>query len=597
VKIRSTQLSIILGFTLLIFITILIIGALSFYLFNNTLRKNSLDNTSQVITQLNRVIDNYISYMNDISLVVVYNNDVRDYVSEASEDKASQVLDTTPIVQVTEKEKVTSLFQSIISVRKDIDSIILLLDNRTIVTDQPHDKLNPYAEWPSTGTSPVTAGLPASSLSSSHVQNLIAGEYPWVITLSRDVWDARTGKHRGMLLVNLNYSVIKDLCSDIHLGKSGYVFIINPAGEIVYHPRQQLIYSGLKNELIDQVKSIPNGHLTAEVDGREVLYTMRTSEYTGWTIVGVSYVDELFYNRFELAYYFALIAIFCFLAIVIISYFISVRISRPIQTLRRSVQAVERGNFNINITVDSTDEVNGLAHDFNIAIKKIKDLIAQNVRTHEQKRKHELKALQAQINPHFLYNTLDSIIWMIECDENEDAIEMTSTLANFFRLGISKGGDIVTVQDEIDHLNCYLTIQKMRYKDSLDFVVDVNPLICSYQTLKLLLQPLVENAIYHGLKTCDGKGMLKIVGDKDGDDLVFKVIDNGTGMTSQELVELDHPKSTSKGPGGVGVANVRERIQLYFGASYGVTFESVKGEGTVATVRVPALFRRNRETP
>ena len=434
--------------------------------------------------------------------------------------------------------------------RKDIDSIILLLDNKTIVTDQPNDKINPYAEWPSAGTPPVPAGLLSASLSSSHVQNLIAGKYPWVITLSRDVWDARTNEHRGTLLVDLNYRVIEGLCSDIQLGKSGYVFIINQAGEIVYHPRQQLIYSGLKSELIDRVKNIPNGHLTAEVDGREVLYTTKTSQYTGWTVVGVSYLDELFYNRSELEYYFAMIAISCFLASVIISYFISVRISRPIEVLRRSMQAVERGNFDIDIAVNSTDEVNGLAQDFNIAIRKIKELIAQNAQVYEQKRKHELKALQAQINPHFLYNTLDSIIWMIECGESEDAIVMTSTLARFFRLGISKGGDIITVQDEIDHLNCYLTIQKMRYKDKLDFLVDVNPQICAYRTLKLLIQPLVENAIYHGLKTHDGKGMLKVVGDKEGDDLVFKVIDNGTGMTSQELSELYQSEARLQRAGG-----------------------------------------------
>jgi two-component system sensor histidine kinase YesM len=252
------------------------------------------------------------------------------------------------------------------------------------------------------------------------------------------------------------------------------------------------------------------------------------------------------------------------------------------------MQTVERGNFDIHLAVNSTDEVNSLAQDFNIAIGKIKDLIAQNLQVHEQKRKHELKALQAQINPHFLYNTLDSIIWMIECGENEDAIVMTSTLAKFFRLGISKSGDITTVQNEIDHLNCYLTIQKMRYKDRLDFTVEVNPQIHSCQTLKLLLQPLVENAIYHGLKTQDRKGMLKVTGDKEGDDLIFQVIDNGKGMTGQELSDLNHSTIPFTEPGGVGVANVRERIQLYYGASYGVSFESALGEGTVATIRLPA---------
>ncbi len=590
-KNRSLQLSIILGFTLLIVITILTIGALSSYLFDDALRTNSLDNTSQVISQLNRVIDNYISYVDDISRVVIDNNDVQNYVLETYSDQALQGVESTPVSQASEKDNVITFFKSIISVRKDIDSIVLLLDNKTVVTDQPGDQINPYAEWPPVNDPSKSTGLLTASLSSSHVQDLIAGKYPWVITLSREVADPKTQKHRGTLLVNLNYSIIEGLCSDIQLGKSGYVFIINSDGDIVYHPRQQLIYSGLKNEMIERVKNMPNGHLTAEVDGREVLYTTKTSMYTGWTVVGVSYLDELFYNRSKLEYYIGMLAIACFLVSVIISYLISVQISRPIEVLRRSMQSVEQGNFDIDIAVDSTEEVNGLAEDFNIAIRKIKELITQNALANEQKRKHELKALQAQINPHFLYNTLDSIIWMIECGENEDAITMTSTLAKFFRLGVSKGGDIITVQDEIDHLNSYLTIQKMRYKDKLDYLVEVDPQILSYSTLKLLIQPLVENAIYHGLKNKEGIGMLKVIGYKEGDDLVFQVIDNGIGMTREELSELEHAMPVSAGSSGVGITNVRERIQLHFGMKYGVTFTSTKGEGTIATVRVPALYK------
>jgi two-component system, sensor histidine kinase YesM len=590
VKNRSLQLSIILGFTFIIVITILTIGALASYLFDDALRRNSLDNTSQVVAQLNRVMEDYISYMDDISRVVIDNNDVQNYVSESFGEDGLQGIEPMSVAQVSEKDKVVSLFRSIISVRKDIDSIVLLLDNKTVVTDQPEDQLNPYTEWYLTSTSSKSTGLLTASLSSSHVQDLITGKYPWVITLSRDVVDLKTQQHRGTLLVNLNYSVIEGLCSDIQLSKSGYVFIIvNPSGEIVYHPQQQLIYSGLKNEMIDQVKNMPNGHLTVKIDGREVLYTTKTSMYTGWTVVGVSYLDELFYNRSEFEYYIAMVAVACFFVSVIVSYFISVQISRPIEVLRRSMQSVERGNFDIDIVVDSTEEVNSLAEDFDIAIRKIKELITQNALANEQKRRHELKALQAQINPHFLYNTLDSIIWMIECGENEDAIEMTSILAKFFRLGISKGGDIITVQDEIDHLNSYLSIQKMRYKDKLDYLVEVDPQILTYCTLKLLIQPLVENAIYHGLKSQDEIGMLKVVGYKEGADIVFEIIDNGIGMTSQELSDLDNSKPTSTVSGRVGVANVRERIQLHFGKEYGVTFQSTKGEGTIATIRLPAL--------
>ena len=418
-KIRSLQLSIIVGFTFLIFFIIITIGTFTFYLFGDTLRKISLDNSSQVVTQLTRQIDNYISNMDNISQVVIQHADIQNYVRDEFINQISRENIQPTVEQISTKAKVTTLFQSIISVRRDINSIMLLLDNKTLVTNQPGDKINPYTEWLSANQSTSPTGLLSASLSSSYVQDLVVGRYSWVITLSRDVLDTSTNLHRGTLLVDLDYSVIEELCSNIQLGKSGYVFIINSKGEIVYHPRQQLIYSGLKGEPIDRIRNIPNGQMTEKIDGREVLYTTRTSRYTGWTVVGVSYADELFYNRSEIEFYFAMIAVACFLISVIISFYISVKISRPIEVLRKSVQAIEGGNFDIEISVNSTDEVNGLAQDFNIANRKIKELIEQNAQTYEQKRKHELKALQAQINPHFLYNTLDAIIWMIECGESK----------------------------------------------------------------------------------------------------------------------------------------------------------------------------------
>jgi two-component system sensor histidine kinase YesM len=590
VKIRSLQLSIILGFTLLILISIITIGTFTFYIFNETIKRNSLDSSSQVVSQLNRQIDNYISNMDNISQVAISHPDVQDFVNGSFSDKAAESSKLDEVSLSLVKNRVTSLFQSIISVRKDINSIMLLLDNKTLVTNNPEDKINPYADWPSSTSHKAESGPFSASLSSSYVQDIIIGKYSWVITMSRDVYDYRTNLHRGILLVDLDYSIIEGLCNNIQLGKSGYVFIINPMGEIVYHPRQQLIYSGLKEELIGKIKNIPNGQLTGQINGREVLYTTKTSEYTGWMVVGVSYMDELFYNRSEIEYYFAIIAVACFLGSVLLSYYISLKITRPIEILRKSVQAIEGGNFNIEVTVNSTDEVNGLAQDFNIAIRKIKELIEQNAQTYEQKRKHELKSLQAQINPHFLYNTLDSIIWMIECGESKDAITMTSTLAKFFRLGISKGGDIISVKDEIEHLRCYLTIQKMRYKDSLDYSIDVDPAIYSCRTLKLLIQPLVENAIYHGLKGQDKIGMLNVIGFRDGKDLVFKVIDNGIGMTGKELSQIFNSNLPSKGSSGIGVKNVLDRIQLYFGPNYGVSFESMKGKGTTAIIRLPAII-------
>jgi two-component system sensor histidine kinase YesM len=369
------------------------------------------------------------------------------------------------------------------------------------------------------------------------------------------------------------------------------VFIVNSEGEIVYHPRQQLIYSNLKRERIPEAIRAENGALIVAVDGREVLYTVETSSYTGWTIVGVSYVNELFPNRSQLEYYSAMIGLLCFVTAAIISSFISQRISRPIQSLRGLMQEVERGNFDIDIRVRAANEVSDLARDCSIAVKKVRDLMVQIKQEHELKQKQELKALQAQINPHFLYNTLDSIIWMIECGQNDDAVLMTSTLARFFRLGISRGMEIITVKDEVEHLSCYLTIQKMRYKDTLDYSIDVDAAMHPCRSLKLMLQPIVENAIYHGLKNRPGTGMIAVTGRMRDGKLVFEVRDNGVGMSEEELRRVESEGGPARGTGGVGIRNVRDRMHLYFGGDSSVIYESREGIGTTVTLVLPAVIQ------
>jgi two-component system sensor histidine kinase YesM len=564
VKVRSIQTSMILAFAVLIVFTILILGLFAYYMVGESLTSSTKENTFQVVGQLNRVIEDYISYMDDIALVVMGAGDVQAHLEATS--RGAQ--EGTPAL----RQRISGFLRSIMSVRKDIESIFLALDDGTVIASDPEARLNPAVdarsqEWYRN----ASLNTVRASLSSAHVQNLLKDRYPWVISLSRELRDTRSNRRRGALLVDLNYGIIEKLCSNIQLGKSGYVFIVNARGDIVYHPRQQLIYSNLKTERIPEAMRAENGTLTALVDGREVLYTVKTSSYTGWTIVGVSYVNELFPNRSQLEYYVIMIGILCFVTAVVISLFISQRISRPIQSLRSLMQEVERGNFDIDLRIKAANEVADLARDCEIAVKKV------------------LKALQAQINPHFLYNTLDSIIWMIECGQNEEAVLMTSTLARFFRLGISRGMDVITVKDEIEHLSCYLTIQKMRYKNTLDYSLDVDPGIYPYRSLKLMLQPIVENAIYHGLKNREGTGLITVTGRLDDGRLVFSVCDNGVGMSEEELRRMEGAGSSAKSTGGVGIRNVRDRLQLYFGSAASLLYDSLENIGTTVTVVLPAV--------
>ena len=264
------------------------------------------------------------------------------------------------------------------------------------------------------------------------------------------------------------------------------------------------------------------------------------------------------------------------------------------------MQEVEKGNFDIDITVESDNEIFQLARDCDIAVKKVRDLIEQNRKEGEQKRLLELRALQAQINPHFLYNTLDSIIWMIELGENDEAIDVTSSLARFFRLGISRGSEYITIRTEIEYLETYLSIQKTRYKNKLDYELCFGPELYECRILKLLVQPLVENAIYHGIKNKESPGVVRVSGEREGNALVIRVVDDGVGMDSGRLEllgrRLANPggrdaddESTRPSSGGVGVRNVQERIRLCFGSEYGLSFESRPGQGTTALIRIPIV--------
>jgi two-component system sensor histidine kinase YesM len=221
-------------------------------------------------------------------------------------------------------------------------------------------------------------------------------------------------------------------------------------------------------------------------------------------------------------------------------------------------------------------------------IGKIRELMNQIVLEQEFKRKSELKALQAQINPHFLYNTLDSIVWMAEGNKLEEVVTMTLALGNLLRASIGKGSELIPIQVEIEHITSYLTIQKMRYKSKLDFQIDVDENILHCKTLKLILQPLVENCIYHGIKNKVGTGIIQIIGKRSENQILFKVSDNGVGMEPEKLKQL-LSKEYNMDDKGVGVTNVNERLQLYFGGQFGLSFTSVMDKGTEVMICIPIL--------
>ena len=490
-RFKSIQSTIMVSFSVLMVIAVLIFLFIALNFTKNTIYENSINYTSQIIKQVNYDIDSYMDYMLNISSIIAANSDVSYYLYNTQQPEAELQ---------EEKERIISQFKTIRNSRNDIYNIAVVADNGRSILNEGEDQFTEYIDvreqsWYQAALS--TKNLIA--ISSSHVQNAIKSSYKWVITLSRPLVNYKTGENDGVFFIDLNYNAISSLCSNNNIGGSGYIFILDENGNIIYHPQQQLMYGGLKTENIDEIMSSTKDHFQSEEGDK--LYTISKSDMTGWTVVGAAYTSELLKNNKQAQMMYLLVAGVLLLGVIAISSIISREITKPIRQLRDSMSMVEEGRFDkANVPVTASNEVGSLSKSFNVMTERIHTLMEQNVYEQKQKRKNELKALQAQINPHFLYNTLDSIIWMSEAGRNDEVVLMTSALARLFRQSISNDKEQVTIAEEIEYVRSYLTIQKMRYKDKLEYSIDVSPEINHVMIIKFALQPLVENAIYHGLK-------------------------------------------------------------------------------------------------
>lgn len=417
-------------------------------------------------------------------------------------------------------------------------------------------------------------------------------QYRWVIPMTRVVEITKgTDTVQGILLIHLNYTGLKLLLDGVTLGNEGYIYLIDGNGEIIYHPRAQLIDSGLEHENNRAVSEYRDGIYQETFHGEERVITVKSVGYTGWKLIGVAPRQTVSLNSLKTQLLVVFVAAFILFLMSLVNSYISSRITTPIRKLELSVNEIEKGNLNAKVDAEGSYEIRHLGQSVQNMAKQIQVLMADIVSEHEKKRKQEFDTLQSQINPHFLYNTLDIIVWMIENEKPDQAVKAVTALARFFRISLSRGKSIITVKDELEHVRNYLMIQHMRFKNRFSYTIEAEDEVLELASLKLMLQPLVENAIYHGMEFMDGDGEIFISAWKEGEDLYLKVSDNGLGMTEEQVARLfsDTPHTGSSRGSGIGVKNVNERIRLYFGSEYGLSIESEPDEGTVVTIHLPAV--------
>ena len=526
--------------------------------------QNARTTSVQAVSQVSTTVSNYLSDMRQAMELVEQSMSETD---ESRDELLSAFLEFRPdVVAVTSYSHDGQLLQCWSPDREPKDNI---LQNLSFDLEKAQASQGPY-------------------MSAPHVESIFEGYYPWVVTMTSRL--PQDGSATWVSL-DLSFSSISSYMNNVSIGQRGYCFLMDGDGNMVYHPQQQLLYSGLKSEDTAKLSQMEDGAWANDT----VIYSLTSVEGSDWRVVGVSYVDELVNrNVSEMVRLSLLIAAMVLLAALFTSWLLSRLLSRPLRSLESAMEDFESDADHFDYyPVGGTREVQELSCSFGHMVMRIQQLM-NTVREEEVNlRKTELKALQAQINPHFLYNTLDSIAWMCEQGRNADAVKMVHALARLFRISISKGHELIPISREIEHAESYLQIQKYRYKNQFTYHFHVDPDCLHYLCNKITLQPIIENAINHGLDLLVDEGRIDVYVQQDGEDIVFRVEDNGVGMSQEQIVAiLEHgPKERT----GIGIRNVNDRLQIYFGKEYGLTITSKLDVGTCVEIRMPKLWEGNYE--
>lgn len=532
---------------------ILLLSGAVYWFASNLLMSETISKTHDLLEMSGANIGTYIARVKGESNVFAGSPSLRQYLSDDEES-----LRTGLLSQIDTLLQNDSSIKSIVVVSKD-GRILSNEKNLDMSVSSDMMKEDWYIESIH-NTMPVLTGARMQSFSSDKDN--------WVISVSTEI-TGDSGDNLGVLLMDMEYSVIEDHLRSLDLGREGYVFLLNDKGEPVYHKDTSYFSDPDKLAQLLEIQSAGDGY-----DKASNLLTCQTQiEKTGWTMVGVVSLDTLKMLERQLFEAVLLTGGLLFIAVLLIGILFTRRLSTPMADLERGMNEIEK-LAEVRIRKNSFYEVELLAGNYNRMIHRIRILMDEISDKEKTLRHAELNALVSQINPHFLYNTLDTIVWMAEFNDSTRVIALTKSLAAFFRLSLSGGRELITVGDELEHVRQYLYIQKERYGDKLNYTIHAPEEVLDYTVPKIILQPIAENSIYHGIKPLDSPGQITITVQEEGEKLIFTVSDNGAGCRPDAAV-ADTPSL----PGKVGLKNVDERLKLYYGPGYGVTIHSAPGAG------------------
>lgn len=399
--------------------------------------------------------------------------------------------------------------------------------------------------------------------------------------------------YKGTLMLNINEESIHGLLKDLKVPQGTIFHMIDPNGIVISGTERNGIGKFEYSYTYMQAVRQKQGSFTKEFRGSRYLFVFNNLEHLNWVMIGAIPFSQMFSEQRIIIR----AGIYIFLALLVVSLlgstWIAYSISKPVYRLNRVMKEARSGNLSVRANASEDHEIGMLGGTFNAMLNQIQGLLERVQESHRKEKEAEIRALQAQINPHFLYNTLSSVIWLAERRDYDGVTDMVSRLGRYYRQGLSRGLNMVSVKQELEHVEHYLSIERMRYGSKFNYIIDVDPDVGSCRCLKLILQPLVENALHHGILQRDtGGGTVRIVGWREEGRVVLTVSDDGAGIPPERLKEMNICFKEGRSmelADSYGIKNVNERIQLHHGREYGLQYESAIGSGTIVRITLPYI--------
>ena len=570
----------------LVFLAILLLSYTNFATVTKEKKLTTLNMVMQTNHQTISKINDYIEDLSDITkfpLTHKYND--KSYVREL------ETFELTGESSLIFQKLNEQMFNDILGYKDDLTSVFIFNSkgDADYKSEIPMYKaFNPISEyWFSKSIDKF--GKPYT-IRTYELPNVVPTNGPhFVFGVARGIVRLETSQVVGVLLVNTEIDYLRNICNNMKISESERIIILDDKYTI-YDTEEENIANNAETQISSINYPKENEMITININGEELFVTSIISEYTGWRVVSLIPIDELFHDLNVMQRSTIILSSIILLFTILFITLISKQIITPIKKLKLLMNLVETGNFDIKINIDSKDEIGSLAHSFNSMTEKINNLIQEVYIEQIEKGEIELQMLQSQINPHFLYNTLESISMMATINDDDTTSEMAANLGTILRYGISKNNDEVTVIEEVKILEKYIKLQSIRFHDSYNIIMDINPNIYNIIIIKLILQPIVENAIYHGMIAKRSNGIITVRGFQSDGILHFEVIDNGTGMNEDQTASLNgYINDQNNNFSSIGLRNVNKRIKIRYGTNYGIHIQSTLEEGTTVYVSLPVL--------